>query len=115
MARTHAFAFRLLAATLLLLVGCGQGDAEHSGATTADSVGGVIDVTASPYGARSGVDAYAAIQAALNASCASTVNVKVPVYIPDGLYPLSAPLQVTCATEVFGASRQGTILKPSFN
>src|SRR6185437_2345610 len=115
MARTLALVFSSLVAAIFSLTGCGQASDEHPGSTTADSVGGVIDVTAAPYGAQPGVDAYAAIQAAINASCASTATIKVPVYIPQGIYPLSAPLQVTCTTELFGASRQGTVLKPSFN
>jgi hypothetical protein len=109
----HRLAPLCLVAVVCLLAHCGQADGEREARSHADSVGGVIDVTAPPYNARPGVDAYPAIQAAINASCAGTP--KIPVYIPEGIYPLSQSLLVDCATEVFGGSRQGTVLKASFN
>jgi hypothetical protein len=85
-------------------------------ASKVDSVGGVLNVEAAPFNAVPGVDAYAAIQAAINAACTQSAA-PPPVYIPEGIFPLSRPLVAGCGSgsEIVGASRQGTVLRATFN
>jgi hypothetical protein len=103
----------------LVLSSCDSSQSNAPGGTHdrlhADSVGGVLNVEASPYNASPGTDAYPAIQAALNDACQTSSYYVPPVYIPEGTFLLSQPLDIVCTNEIVGASRHGTILQPTFH
>jgi hypothetical protein len=102
------------------LLSCGDSKTNATGTSharlRADSVGGVLDLGAAPYNAVPGADTYPALQAAVNDSCAQSQSPWWPsIRIPEGTFPLSQTVLITCDTEILGASRHGTVLHPTFN
>ncbi len=110
--------FAVFCAIAAALSSCDNQQSSATGGTPhpahADSVGGVLDIEAPPYSASPGADAYPAIQAALNDACQTAPYVR-PVYIPEGTFLLSQPIDLTCNNEIVGASRRGSILQPTFH
>lgn len=80
---------------------------------------GVISVKAPPYLAKGdgATDDTAAIQAAINASCASSNSNKPEVYLPatpGASYKITSPLLINCALKFTGAGWQQTQITQSY-
>jgi Concanavalin A-like lectin/glucanases superfamily/Pectate lyase superfamily protein len=88
------------------------------GANISGHVNGVINVKAPPYLAKGDgtTDDTAAIQAAINAACASSSN-KTEVYLPatpGASYKITSPLLINCALKFTGAGWQQTQMTQSY-
>lgn len=89
------------------------------GANISGHVNGVISVKAPPYLAKGDgtSDDTAAIQAAINAACASSNSNKPEVYLPatpGASYKISYPLLINCALRFTGAGWQQTQITQNY-
>ncbi len=107
-----------LCAIIAALPGCGDSKPNATAASHdrshVDIVGGVLDLGAPPYNAVPGADVSSALQAAINDSCSQAPWLP-SIRLPQGTFPMSQTVLVTCGLEIFGASRHGTILHPTYN